>query len=315
MAISPFGSTTSASPPGQSSAEQLKGRAADVASRLPPLLIAAERIAITVEQGVHGRRRVGRGESFWQFRQYYPGDELKRLDWRQSAKSDRLYLRQMEWSAAQSVYLWSDLSPSMRYASSRNLPSKLEQAQVLLLALATVLSNAGERVALLGSGEPPIAGRNVAERLAERLLLMTAAKEQVENDGLPPGAILPSHAHVVLISDFLVPLPELAAIVDRFADQDIHGHLLQVLDPAETSLPFAGRVRFEGLEREGNLLISKADLLRDAYRDRLAEHWQGLRDLVASAGWSCSRHVTGESATKSLLQLYQWLAADCRLRR
>ncbi|TXH37337.1 MAG: DUF58 domain-containing protein [Rhodospirillaceae bacterium] len=295
--------------------ERVKAQAADIAGRLPPLLVAAERIAVTVEQGVHGRRRVGRGESFWQFRQYYPGDDLRRLDWRQSAKSDRLYLRQMEWSAAQSVYLWCDASPSMSYSSNRNLPEKLERARIMLLALATVLSQAGERIALLGTGEPPIAGRNVAERLGERLLRNGRSEQNTGPDGLPPQILLPSHAHVVLISDFLVPLEKLEKIIDRFADRDIHGHLLQVLDPAEVDLPFSGRVRFQGLETEGDYLVSKADLLRGSYRDRLAAHWQGLRDLVAGAGWSCSRHVTGDSPTRSLLELYQWLAADYRLRR
>ncbi|HVJ44128.1 MAG TPA: DUF58 domain-containing protein [Dongiaceae bacterium] len=293
--------------------ERLKSLAAGVASKLPPLLIAAERIALTVEQGVHGRRRVGRGESFWQFRQYYPGDELRRLDWRQSAKSDRLYLRQTEWSAAQSVYLWCDQSPSMAFTSQRDLASKLERAQVMLLALATVLSNAGERVALLGHSAPPMSGRTVPERLAERLL--TEARGLDRSDGLPPAALLPAHAHVVLISDFLVPLPELARMIDHFADQDVHGHLLQVLDPAEVHLPYTGRVKFEGLEKEGDLLIGRADLLQDAYHTRLAEHWAALRELASTAGWSCSRHVTNESAAQSLLQLYQWLAADYRLRR
>jgi uncharacterized protein (DUF58 family) len=293
--------------------ERLKSRAAEIAGRLPPLLIAAERIALTVEQGVHGRRRVGRGESFWQFRQYYPGDELRRLDWRQSAKSDRLYLRQTEWSAAQSVYLWCDQSPSMNFASQRNLATKLEAAQIMLLALATVLSHAGERVAILGHTAPPMAGRMVTERLAERLL--TEAKILDQADGLPPAPLLPAHAHVVLISDFLVPLPDLAHMIDHFADQDVHGHLLQILDPAEVDLPYSGRVKFEGLEKEGNVLIGRADQLRGAYGDRLAEHWQSLRDLASMAGWSCSRHVTSGSPAQSLLQLYQWLAADYRLRR
>src|SRR5258707_2156698 len=164
--------------------DRIKSDAAQVAGRLPPLLIAAERIALTVEQGVHGRRRVGRGESFWQFRQYHPGDELRRLDWRQSAKSDRLYLRQTEWSAAQSVCLWCDQSPSMDFASQRQVTSKLERAQVMLLALSTVLSHAGERVALLGHQEPPMAGRNVAERLADRLLADRDLPDQ--GDALQP---------------------------------------------------------------------------------------------------------------------------------
>ena len=85
---------------------------------MPPLLVAAERVAATVAQGVHGRRRVGQGETFWQFRQYQPGDAASRIDWRESAKSQRLYIRETEWEAAQSVWLWRDASASMDYSSA-----------------------------------------------------------------------------------------------------------------------------------------------------------------------------------------------------
>src|SRR5271156_2368233 len=84
----------------------LKHRAEELAAQLPPLLVEAERVAVTVSQGVHGRRRVGQGETFWQFRQYEPGDAATRIDWRESAKSQRLYVRETEWEAAQSVWLW-----------------------------------------------------------------------------------------------------------------------------------------------------------------------------------------------------------------
>jgi len=99
-------------------------RAEELAARLPPLLVAAERVATTVAQGVHGRRRVGQGDSFWQFRRYEPGDAAQRIDWRESAKSQRLYVRETEWEAAQSVWLWRDASPSIDYASTRGLPTK-----------------------------------------------------------------------------------------------------------------------------------------------------------------------------------------------
>src|ERR1700722_16982198 len=97
-----------------------------LAGRLPPLLVAAERVASTVAQGVHGRRRVGSGDSFWQFRGYSPGDAITRIDWRQTAKSERAYIRENEWEAAQSVWLWADRSPSMAWHSARNLPTKAE---------------------------------------------------------------------------------------------------------------------------------------------------------------------------------------------
>ncbi len=57
--------------------------AARLASGLPALLVAAQRVASTVMQGVHGRRRVGQGDAFWQFRQYRQGDSINRIDWRQ----------------------------------------------------------------------------------------------------------------------------------------------------------------------------------------------------------------------------------------
>jgi len=293
-------------------AERANAESAGIAGRLPPLLIAAERIAATVVQGVHGRRRVGAGEVFWQHRPYYPGDELRRLDWRQSAKSDKIYLRQMEWSAAQTVYLWCDLSPSMDYASAKDLPTKAERSAVLLLALADVLSRAGERVALLGDPEPPLSGRTVAERLADRLL---HGPQNRRDQSLPPPALLPAHAHAVLIGDFFSPASEFRDVIERFAARDIRGHLLQVLDPAEVAMPFLGRVRFRGLEREGELLMSRVETVRDAYLNKLAQHQDELRALARHAGWSFSTHTTDAPGAPALLALYQWLAADKRFRQ
>src|ERR1051326_6016711 len=122
----------------------LRDRAEQAAAVLPPLLVAAERVATTVAQGVHGRRRVGQGETFWQFRQYEPGDPVPRIDWRESAKSQRLYIRETEWEAAQSVWLWRDMSASMDYASLKELPTKRGRADILMLALAALLVRGGE---------------------------------------------------------------------------------------------------------------------------------------------------------------------------
>lgn len=298
----------------QTAFEKARYQAAEIAERIPALLLAAQRIAATIEQGVHGRRRVGRGEAFWQFRQYYPGDEIRRLDWRQSAKSDRLFLRQMEWSASQTAFLWCDLSASMRFGSRRDLTTKIERAEVLTLALAGALSRAGERVALLGSGERPSAGRFVLEAIAHRLAYLAAQAETTSEAkfSLPPGAALPAHAHVILVSDFLAPISELRDAINRFAGGACRGHLIQVLDPAELDLPYTGRVRFEGVEGEGELLMSRAENIRDEYRGELAHHWEGLKQLAQSAGWSLSRHVTDQSPAKSLLEAYQWLSADRR---
>ena len=131
-------------------------RSEALAARLPPLLVAAERVAATVAQGVHGRRRVGTGETFWQYRRYEIGDSATMIDWRQSGKTQPVFVRENEWEAAQSVWLWHDSSSSMAYRSVQGLPTKKERAELLLMALAVLLVRGGERVALLGIGHAAI---------------------------------------------------------------------------------------------------------------------------------------------------------------
>lgn len=274
-----------------------------LAARLPPLMIAALKVASTVEQGVHGRRRVGTGDAFWQFRQYQPGEPATRIDWRQSAKSDRLFLRETEWAAAQSVWLWRDASPSMRWHSTQELPLKGDRAEVLLLALAALLLRAGERVALLGSELPPSASRASLERMALELGVPAP-----EGQSLPPALPLPRHAQLVLLGDFLSPLPAIEAALRPHAERGVKGHILMIADPAEESLPFLGRVRFEGLESEGELLLSRVESVHDAYIERYRLHREGLSALVRGLGWTIAHSRTDSPAEPGLLALYRQIA-------
>jgi uncharacterized protein (DUF58 family) len=282
-------------------ASDTRERAELLASTLPPLLIEAERVASTVAQGVHGRRRVGLGETFWQFRRYRPGDPASRIDWRRSAKSHRTYVRETEWEAAQSVWLWRDASPSMRYRSSSSLDTKVDRATLLLLASASLLMLGGEHVALLGYDRIARAGRAT---LAEMTVNLTREETRSDLTSLPPTARLPRHAQVVLVSDFLAPFEETERLVKRFAAGGVSGHLLQVLDPAEEELPFSGRTRFEGLEAEGDLTVGRAESLRDDYRARLAALRESLADLTRRIGWTLTLHRTDHTPQQGLLPLY-----------
>jgi len=280
--------------------EAVEKRAQALAATLPPLMVAAERVAATVAQGVHGRRRVGQGETFWQFRPYQPGDPIQRIDWRQTAKSRPVYVRELEWEAAESVWLWRDGSASMAYRSRAELPEKIDRAELILVALAWLLVRGGERIALLGSGRRPATGRVAIERLTAAL-----GRDRADTEGgLPPFELLPRHGRLVLIGDFLDPVEEYRQIVGRFAARGVTGHLLQVTDLAEESLPFRGRNLFEGLEDDGTLLVNRSESLRDAYIERLARQRAGLADIARAAGWSFAVHRTNEPPQVPLLALY-----------
>lgn len=277
-------------------------RAEALAARLPPLLVAAERVAATVAQGVHGRRRVGQGESFWQFRPFLPGDAVARIDWRRSARSRRLFIRETEWEAAQTVCLWRDASASMRWRSRGAAVEKIARAELLTLALAALLLRGGERVRLLGGGGRALAGRAALDTLAAELALRTDAS------GLPGDTTLPRHASAVLMGDFLAPLPAIRAAIGRLAAIPVRGHLLQILDPAEETLPWEGRLRFAGPEDEGEVLVARVGGVRAAYAGRLAAHRDGLRAICRAAGWTFATHRTDAPPEPALLALYTALA-------
>ncbi len=276
-------------------------RAEHLASQLPPLLVAAERVAMTVAQGVHGRRRVGQGETFWQFRRYQPGDSAEEIDWRQTAKTDRVFVRETEWEASETVWLWRDASRSMHWRSSNSLPEKAERADLLTLALAALLIRGGEQVALLGEGMRPAAGRATLARMAE---IMSRPGPWTAQRSTPPETPLPRHSQVVLIGDFLSPLADTVAAVRRIAGQGVRGYLLQTLDPAEETLPFTGRTRFEGLENEGEMLIPRVEAVREDYHAALAAHVQGLADLARQVGWTFLGHRTDRPPATALLALF-----------
>jgi uncharacterized protein (DUF58 family) len=276
-----------------------------LAARLPPLLAEADRVASTVAQGVHGRRRAGSGDSFWQYRQLMPGESISRIDWRQSARSSRAYVRETEWEAAQTVCLWRDASPSMDWRSADTLPTKRGRAELLTLALSLLLLRGGEHVRLLevDGVQFRFSGRLAAERLARQLLERSPGPAP----SLPPEADLPRHARLVLVGDFLSPLPEIAAMLSRLAAAPVLPLLVQLLDPAEQNLPYEGRVRFDGIEGESSLLVSRVQDVRTAYAAAFDAHQRGLAALCAATGSLLLHHRTDQPPHTALLTLHETL--------
>ncbi len=284
-------------------AAQLQHDAEALSERLPPLLVDAERIANTVAPGIHGRRRAGPGETFWQFRHHVAGDTASSIDWRQSAKSQSYFVRENEWEVAESVWLWCDQSASMDYSYTDENPTKQYRATVLAMALGHLLLRAGERVGVLGEGRAPLMGLSTFARLGSLLLATSTG-----SDGLPPNVQLPRHARVVLLSDFLTPAQTMFDRLDRLAKSGARGHLVHILDPAEEDFPFEGRTLFEGMEDNSKLVVGRAEALRSVYCERMTELQTELSLWARRMGWSYSRHRTDKPPHLTLLQFYDLLS-------
>jgi uncharacterized protein (DUF58 family) len=292
-------------------------KADDLASRFPGLRLEADKVARTVAQGIHGRRKVGSGYAFWQFRPYQMGDAAKDIDWRRSAKSDKFFVRETEWDAAATIWLWADLSPSMDYRSAQAKDTKLERTIILALALAELLIRDGERVALLGVDSRPLGGAAALDRLTELLLdqYQRALRQQKDSQtpysgSFPPRDAVPAHARLVLLGDFLAPDGTVENAMEYYAANQARGHLVQILDPSEEDFPFKGRVEFLGMEHEGQRLVGKAESLREGYLAALAALRERLSVTARRLGWTFSSHRTDHSPHLALRALYEVMAGE-----
>lgn len=275
-----------------------------LAERMPRLVLEARRVASNLSHGIHGRRRAGTGESFWQFRPFVAGEAAQRIDWRRSARDDRLYVREREWETAQTIWVWIDRSASMGFTSDLAQAPKIERAIVLGLAMADCFVEGGERVGMLGL-MPPRATRKIAEVMAQTMVADRASLE----DGLPPQAAIAPLDEAILIGDFLSPADEIAATVEAISARGARGHLVMIVDPVEETFPFQGQAMLHDLEDGLSLRIGDAQAWGKAYRERILQHRGAIEQAVRRRGWTLTIHHTDRPASEAALRLMTLVTA------
>lgn len=280
-------------------ATRLRADAEAAAAALPDLLLAAERLAASVDPGAHGLRRAGGGDEFWQYRPATDSDPAAAIDWRRSARSDATFVRERERQSPQAAAIWVSRMPGMAWSGDPSRPQKRDRARLIALALGLILLRGGERVAI-GAAEAR-AGRTQAGALARDLMLPEAGGDAgAELPG--PGTLRPQR-RVVLIGDFLDDIAPLERLLAEAAAMGAGGALVQVLDPVEESFPFTGAVRFAAPGGVAHHETRDADGLRAAYLARLADRRAALARLTAGAGWRVVQHDTSAPPAQALMTL------------
>jgi uncharacterized protein (DUF58 family) len=274
------------------------GESRTLAASLPRLVLEARRIAANVIHGLHGRRRAGSGESFWQYRRFVSGEPSQSVDWRRSARDDHLYVREQEWEAAHTVWLWPDRSPSMAFASKQSRDSKLERALIVTFALAEMLVSGGERVGIPGLINPT-SSSSVIDKMAQAMLHDDAARLS-----LPPSFVPSALAEIVVLSDFWSPISDIRTMLKGLSASGAHGTLVQIVDPAEESFPYSGRIEFVEPEGGGVITAGRAEKWAVDYVARVALHRDEIRAETDKLDWMFSTHTTSRSAAELLLFLH-----------
>ncbi len=259
-----------------------------LAGDLPGVLLDARRLAASAP-GVHGRRRSGQGEAFWQYRDHRAEDGARLVDWRRSARGDRYFVREREREAAQTAWFWIDPDAGFAWGSDPARTTKLRRAQTLALALATLLTRGGERVGALGAA--PRVGPRAVDRLAHDFL----APQQ--------NAAAPPRSCIVFLSDFYAPVETWRARLSAAADVGSTGALVMIADPAEEDFPFRGRTLFLEPGGRRETLLGRAESVREIYAERLETHRRAIRQLGAEFGFPALLHRTDHGASPALAML------------
>ena len=241
--------------------------------------------------GLHNSPFHGFSVEFSDYRKYQPGDDLRHLDWRLYARSDRLCIKRYMQETNVRSYVLCDTSASMTYRGAAAWGSKLDCSKILAAALCWFLlkqNDAAGMVTLKGTDEVPQFVRP-SQRSTQFGLMLREIESLAPSGGACLARLLQHAARLVhrrsvilLFSDLLEPSAEVEL---GFKQLRFLGHeviIFQVLDQDEIEFPFAEARVFEDLETGQRRVISPA-AVRDKYRERfqafMEQHYQLFRQL------------------------------------
>jgi uncharacterized protein (DUF58 family) len=264
----------------------LVGQAQDAA--LPALIMDARRAGASIIMGEHGKRRGGSGDNFWQHREWSNGESLRQIDWRHSARTDKLFVREREHQVPALLQIWCDCRAGMQWTSTPSLQTKAQRGLVLGLALALAAQRGGERICALGSGVPFVEANQFADVLLE-------SGKQYENKILG--------GQVVMMSDGLESADVWAARAKSVSSARAQLLVVLIADEAEANFPFQGRMLFRAASEDQSVIVGRAEVAREAYQSAYQAHMSGVVDAIKSYGGEVVSHMTHEPLMPTLLRL------------
>jgi uncharacterized protein (DUF58 family) len=253
----------------------------DAIAQIADLTLRSRRLAEGAISGLHRSPFHGFNIEFAAYREYTPGDDLRRLDWRVFARSDRHYIKQYEEESNVRVTFVVDASASMNYRGARAALSKFDYAATLVVSLAMLLARQQDPVGLVlfdeqaGTLLPPSATQAQVAVMTGLLEACTPARK-TELGGLLRSLTdrIRRRGLMVIVSDLFT---DLDAVYDGLNRLQFLGHevlVLQVLDRDELELPFDGPTVFHDIEGDEELYAEPGAFRRNyqrAMRDFLAE--------------------------------------------
>ena len=249
--------------------------------RLSRLQLKARLAVEGLYSGIHKSPYHGFNVEFSEYREYSPGDDLRYLDWRVLARSDRLFIKQFEAETNLNCYLLLDNSGSMDFTT--NSQTRLDYGACLAAAIGLLMLRQGDHVGLVtfdnavGHFIPPRGNAGHFGTIVEALERVKPGKDTDISSVLHEIAErVRRRSMVIIISDFFDDVERILRGLQHFRHRHHEVIVLQLLDDAEFEFPYERITMFEGMER-GEQIIVDPRIIGEGYRVRFGEHLESLR--------------------------------------
>ena len=269
----------------------------EYASLLPKIMFESSILSRNIIEGLHASRISGKGEDFWQFKEYRQGDSLSSIDWRKSAALNKVLVKQKENETAKTIYFYFDKTKSMFFKSKKNIQSKHDKAILLLLTLSRLFLKNRENVFHFKTDKSMIKCSNDLSSFNESFLF--------EENGInyPSKSLMANNSICFIISDFLYDIKIVKNFLINLKQNNISGFLIQILDPLEIDFNIKESLILNDLETNAKLKVDESNKFKDFYDKKLKDLQNNLIDLSKHSNWSYILHDTSKNIKPILLEI------------
>ena len=269
----------------------------ETADLLPSLLSDSSLLLKNILVGLHSTRFAGKGENFWQFKEYSQGDSISQIDWRKSASSKKILLKKNEKELSKTIYLFFDKSFSMNYKSNLAKHNKYFISALLTLTLCKLFSNSKEEVFVFNSENKPINCSTNISNFNKYFLL------NKKNHSLPDLNLFKDKSLCFFFSDFLYESNELNNLIIKFKNRGILGYLIQILDPMEVNFKLSSNTLLRDLETNEIMMLDSDEDFSNKYNKKLKNLENNLKKICSMSGWKYYRFCTDQDISAFLINL------------
>ena len=269
----------------------------EYASLLPKIMFESSILSRNIIEGLHASRISGKGEDFWQFKEYRQGDNLSSIDWRKSASLNKVLVKQKENETAKTIYFYFDKTKSMFFKSKKNLQNKHYIAMLLQLTLSRLFLKNRENVFHFKTDKSMIKCSNDLSSFNESFLF------EEKSINYPNKSLMANNSICFIISDFLYDIKIVKNFLRNLKQNNISGFLIQILDPLEIDFNIKENLILNDLETNAKLKVDESNKFKDFYNKKLKDLQNNLIDLSKHSNWSYILHDTSKNIKPMLLEI------------